>query len=64
MGLDDKIKHQAEETIGKGKEFVGDKVGNPDLEAEGQADQLEANAKQAADHVRDAAKDAKDALSS
>jgi len=64
MGLDDKIRHEAEEAAGKAKEFVGDKTDNPNLEAEGQADQAKANAKQAGDHVRDAADDVKEAFKS
>ncbi|GAA1751097.1 CsbD family protein [Luedemannella helvata] len=63
MGLDDKIRNQAEEAKGKTKEFVGDKTDNERLQAEGQADQASAGAKQAGEHVKDAAKDVKDALS-
>jgi len=62
MGLDDKIKHGAEEAAGKAKEFVGDKTDNERLEAEGQAEQAEAKVKQAGDHVEDAAHDAKTAF--
>jgi uncharacterized protein YjbJ (UPF0337 family) len=62
MGLDDKIKHEAEEGVGKAKEAVGDATDNERLEAEGQAEQAEANVKQAGDHVRDTAEDVKDAL--
>jgi uncharacterized protein YjbJ (UPF0337 family) len=62
MGLDDKIRHEAEEAKGKAKEFVGEKTDNPDLEAEGQADQTAAGVKQAGEHVKDAAKDVRDAF--
>jgi uncharacterized protein YjbJ (UPF0337 family) len=62
MGLDDKIKHGAEEAAGKAKEKVGDMTDNERLEAEGQAQQTGADAKQAGDHVRDAAEDVKDAF--
>ena len=58
MGLDDKIRHEAEEVVGKAKEAVGHATGNERLEAEGRAEQTEANVKQAGDHVRDAAQDA------
>jgi uncharacterized protein YjbJ (UPF0337 family) len=56
MGLGDKIEHMGEEAKGKVKEFTGQHTDNPDLEAEGQADQAGANVKQAGDDVADAAK--------
>ena len=62
MGLDDKIGNKAEEATGKVKEEVGDATGNERLEAEGQADQSEANIKQAGEKVKDAADDVKDAF--
>lgn len=58
MGLDDKISNKAEELGGKAKEAAGDATGNDRLQAEGQGDQAKANAKQAGEHVKDAAKDA------
>ena len=57
MGLGDKISNQAEELKGKAKEAFGDATDNERLEREGQADQASANAKQAGEHVKDAAKD-------
>ncbi len=62
MGLDDKVRHQAEEAKGKAKEYVGDKTDNPDLADEGRGEQVEAGVKQAGDHVKDAASDVKDAF--
>jgi len=62
MGLDDKIRNEAEEAKGKAKEWAGDKTDNPRLEAEGQAEQTESKVKQAGEHVKDAARDAKDAF--
>ncbi|WAC67302.1 CsbD family protein [Agrococcus sp. SL85] len=62
MGLDDKIKNAAQEHVGKAKEAIGDATGNERLQAEGQQDQAAANAKQAGEHVKDAAKDAGDAF--
>jgi uncharacterized protein YjbJ (UPF0337 family) len=62
MGLDDKIRNEAEEAAGKTKEFVGDKTDNERLQAEGQGQQAEAGARKAGEHVKDAAKDVKDAL--
>ncbi|MGW9412430.1 CsbD family protein [Arthrobacter cupressi] len=60
MGLDDKIRNAAEEAAGKVKEKAGDATDNEELEAEGQADQMKANVKQAGEKVKDAAKDAFD----
>ena len=62
MGFDDKIGNKAEEAAGKVKEEVGDATGNERLEAEGQADQSEANVKQAGEKLKDAADDVKDAF--
>ena len=62
MGLGDKIKHMAEEVTGKVKEGAGDATDNPDLEAEGQAEQAEANVKQAGDNVADALREASQAV--
>ncbi|MET0975994.1 MAG: CsbD family protein [Leifsonia sp.] len=53
MGLDDKIKHGAEEAAGKVKEGVGKATDNERLEAEGKADQTKANVKQVGDDVKD-----------
>ncbi|WP_111766800.1 CsbD family protein [Nakamurella deserti] len=56
MSIGDKIKHAAEEAVGKVKETTGNATDNESLKAEGQADQASANAKQAGDKVGDAAK--------
>jgi uncharacterized protein YjbJ (UPF0337 family) len=63
MSFVDKAKNKAEELIGKGKEETGDATDNPRLEAEGRADQNEAQVKQAGEHVKDAANDVKRAFS-
>lgn len=60
MGIGDKIKNAAEEAKGKAKEALGDVTDNRDLQAEGQADQLKADAKQVGENVQDAWKDATD----
>ena len=60
MGLDDKIRNAAEEAAGKVKEKAGDATDNEELEAEGKADQMKADVKQAGEKVKDAAKDAFD----
>jgi uncharacterized protein YjbJ (UPF0337 family) len=62
MGIDDKIKNEAEEAKGRVKEWVGDATDNERLGGEGQVDQAKANVKQAGEHVRDTAEDVKDAL--
>ncbi|EMQ98191.1 CsbD family protein [Paeniglutamicibacter gangotriensis] len=57
MGLDDKIGNKAQEATGKVKEGVGDATDNEKLQAEGAGDQAAAKAKQAGEHLKDAAKD-------
>ena len=54
MGLDDKARNAAQDLGGKAKEAVGDATDNERLEAEGNADQLGANVKQAGENVKDA----------
>ena len=53
----DKIHNAAEEAKGHVKEGLGKVTGNERLEAEGRADQASADAKQAGEHVKDAAHD-------
>jgi uncharacterized protein YjbJ (UPF0337 family) len=62
MGLGDKISHKAEELAGKAKAGAGDATDNPDLEAEGRADEAKANVKQTGDDVADALRDASAAM--
>ncbi|MCH1881992.1 CsbD family protein [Agrococcus sp. ARC_14] len=57
MAFGDKVSNKAEELGGKAKESLGAATGNDELRAEGRADQAAANAKQAGEHVKDAAKD-------
>lgn len=56
MGIDDKVKNAAQEAKGKIKEGYGDLTDNPELEAEGKAEQAGANIKQAGENVKDAFK--------
>jgi uncharacterized protein YjbJ (UPF0337 family) len=60
MGYTDKARNEAEELKGRTKEWVGDKTDNERLEAEGERDRAAANAKQAGEHVKDAARDVAD----
>ena len=62
MGIGDKIGNKAEELGGKIKQGAGDATDNDRLAAEGQADQTSANAKQAGEHVKDTARDVKNAF--
>lgn len=62
MGLDDKLKNKAEELIGEAKEKVGEHRNDPDLVQEGQAEQGEAELKQAGEKIKDFAKDAKEKM--
>lgn len=61
MGIGDKISNATEEAVGKVKEKVGDATDNERLQAEGLAEQAEANVKQAGERAEDAVDDARDA---
>nr|BFE72288.1 CsbD family protein [Actinoplanes digitatis] len=63
MSFTDKVKNKVEELTGKAKQSVGDATDNERLVAEGTAQEMSAKAKQAGEHVKDASKDARDALS-
>ncbi|MGQ7296445.1 CsbD family protein [Quadrisphaera sp. KR29] len=56
MSAADKIKNAAQDAAGKVKEAVGEKTDNRDLQAQGQRDQVAADAKQRGEHVKDAFK--------
>ncbi|MGH3495209.1 MAG: CsbD family protein [Sciscionella sp.] len=55
MGFMDKIKHQAEEMMGKGKEAAGKAAGDDTLKTEGQGDQASGQAKQGVDDIKEKA---------
>jgi len=57
MSASDKIKNEAQNLVGKGKEAVGKATDNEDLRAEGTADQAEAEARKAGEQVKDTVKD-------
>jgi uncharacterized protein YjbJ (UPF0337 family) len=56
MTSTDKAKNTAQQAKGKVKQTIGNATGNEDLEAEGQADQVVGNLKQAGEKVKDAFK--------
>jgi uncharacterized protein YjbJ (UPF0337 family) len=53
MGLGDKIGNEAEDLGGKAKEAAGNATDNDRLRAEGQADQVKADAKKVGESVKD-----------
>lgn len=57
MGLDDKMKNEAEDAKGKMKETAGSATDNKKLEAEGKGDQASASVKKAGENVKDIFKD-------
>ena len=56
MGIGDKIENAKDELVGKGKEASGKVTDNERLEAEGRAQQAEADVQQAGEKVKDAFK--------
>jgi uncharacterized protein YjbJ (UPF0337 family) len=56
MSAEDKVSNKGEQVKGKVKEGVGKATGNQDLEAEGKADQISGNLKDAGEKVKDAFK--------
>ncbi len=56
MGLEDKLHNATDDLTGKGKEAAGKATDDERLEAEGKADQSEADLKKAGENVKDAFK--------
>jgi uncharacterized protein YjbJ (UPF0337 family) len=56
MGVGDKIQNEAENLGGKAKEAAGNATDNDQLRAEGQKDQVVADAKKVGENVKDAFK--------
>jgi uncharacterized protein YjbJ (UPF0337 family) len=56
MGIGDKIQNEAENLGGKAKEAAGNATDNDRLKAEGQKDQVVADAKKVGENVKDAFK--------
>ncbi len=63
MSFTDKAKNKAEELTGKAKQGIGEATDNERLYAEGAAQETAAHAGQAGEHVKDAGRDVRDALS-
>ena len=57
MSMDDKIKHEAEQSKGRLKENIGDVTDNPEMQAEDPGETSAAETQQADDKVQDAAHD-------
>ncbi len=53
MGIGDKIQNEAQDLGGKAKEAAGDATNNEELRAEGQKDQVAADAKKVGENVKD-----------
>ena len=53
MSAEDKIRNKVEELSGKGKAAVGRATDNPDLEAEGRAEEASGNVKQVGEKIKD-----------
>ena len=53
MSAEDKIKNKTEELTGKAKEAAGRATGDENLQAEGRADQVSGNIKQAGEKIKD-----------
>jgi uncharacterized protein YjbJ (UPF0337 family) len=58
MGIGDKIGNAAKDAKGKAKEATGDATDNERMQAEGQAEQVEASARKAGENVKDGFRDA------
>jgi uncharacterized protein YjbJ (UPF0337 family) len=56
MSTEDKVNNKGEQLKGKVKEGVGQATDDRDLEAEGKADQISGNLKDAGEKVKDAFK--------
>lgn len=59
MGAEDRMENAAERLKGKAKEGIGKLTDDERLEAEGKAEQMKADVKQAGEKVKDAVDDAR-----
>ncbi|MCB5280418.1 CsbD family protein [Arthrobacter sp. AL08] len=56
MGIGDKVQNEAQHLGGKAKEAAGNATNNDEMRAEGQKDQVAADAKKVGENVKDAFK--------
>ena len=56
MGIGDKMENAKDQIVGKGKQSVGDAKDDPDMQAEGQAQETKGDLKAAGEKVKDAFK--------
>jgi len=54
VGATDKLKNKAQSLEGEGKKKLGDAMDNEQMQAEGKADQMKGDLKQAGEKVKDA----------
>jgi len=54
MSFGDKVRHKTQEMRGRVKRNAGEVTGNPRLRAEGSAEEMSGNLKQAVEKVKDA----------
>jgi uncharacterized protein YjbJ (UPF0337 family) len=54
VGIVDKAKNKAQELVGEAKEKLGEATGDSQQQAEGKADQVKGNLKQAGEKAKDA----------
>ncbi|MER7457815.1 CsbD family protein [Micromonospora sp. NPDC126480] len=62
MSFADKARNKVDELTGAAKERIGDVSGDDRMRAEGAAQRGDARARQAGEHVKQAGRDAKDAV--
>ncbi len=62
MGIGDKISNKVEEMTGRAKAGAGEATDDESLKAEGRADQTAAHTKQAGENVKDALREASNAV--
>lgn len=56
MGIGDKIENAKDQLVGKAKDAVGDAKNDPDLQAEGKAQESKGDVKAAGENIKDAFK--------
>ena len=62
MGFTDKLRNRFKMGRGRVKQDVGRAIGDPDLEARGQAERISGAARQVGEQVKDAGKNIRDAF--